>query len=512
MYRRMTPWVFAALLAGLMVPVVAGANSLLQNFEKRVTEFTLDNGLHFIIIERHQAPVVSFHTHVTAGAVDEETGATGLAHMFEHMAFKGTTTIGTSDIEAERDAMARVDEIFLELKRERAKGRQVDEDKVAKLEKDFEAAIENSKEYVVEGEFEEILERAGAQGLNAFTASDMTGYLYSLPANKLELFFAMEADRFLNPVLREFYVERDVVMEERRMRVESNPIGRLVEETLGISFLAHPYGQPGIGHMSDLKNLSRPMAREFFERYYRASNMTIAIAGDVDPAEAKRLAGKYFSGMPAGEPPLPVITEEPPQRGERRVEIVEQTQPWVVVAYHRPNGFHEDDPVYRVMSDILSTGRTSRFHKQLVETELALQTQTVAAFPGQLYPTLFAGLGIPSQGVSPDKLESEMLQILDNLKNEPVSQEALDRAKIRARSQLVSQLDSNSGLARQMASAHGLAGDWREVFRELDRIQQVTAEDVQRVARDTFTDANRNVAVIRNADSEAQAQNNEGSE
>lgn len=495
----------AWLLLTLAMALPAGANELLETFEERVSEFTLDNGLHFIIIERHQAPVVSFHTHVNAGSVDEEVGATGLAHMFEHMAFKGTTSIGTTDIEAEREAMDRVDEIFTELKRERARGRNADEERIAELEAEFEEAIEAAKEYVVEGEFEEILERAGAQGLNAFTASDMTGYLYSLPANKLELFFAMESDRFLNPVQREFYVERDVVMEERRQRVGSNPVGRLVEEALALSYIAHPYGQPTIGHMSDLKNLSRPQAREFYDRYYRASNLTIAIAGDVDPDEARQLAGKYFSAMPGGEPPLPVTTVEPPQRGERRVEIVEQTQPWVVMTFHRPSALHEDQAAFRVLSDILSTGRTSRFHQELVEEELALQAQAIPTFPGQRYPTLFGVLGIPSQGVAPGDLEDEMLAILDGIKSEPVSQEALDRAKIRARSQLVSQLDSNSGLARQLAATHGIAGDWREVFRELDRIEQVTAEDVQRVAGETFRADNRNVAVIRHAES---AENN----
>lgn len=493
----------AWMLLALALALPAGANELLENFEERVTEFTLDNGLHFIVVERHQAPVVSFHTHVNAGSVDEEVGGTGLAHMFEHMAFKGTTTIGTSDIEAELEAMDRVDAIFADLKRERAKGPNADQERIEKLEADFQAAIEKAKEYVVEGEFEEILERAGAQGLNAFTASDMTGYLYSLPANKLELFFAMESDRFLNPVQREFYVERDVVMEERRQRVGSNPIGRLVEETLALSYIAHPYGQPTIGHMSDLKNLSRPMAREFFDKYYQASNLTISIVGDVDPAEAERLARKYFSPMAAGEPPLPVTTEEPPQRGERRVILEEQTQPWMVMAFHRPSAMHEDHAAYLVLADILSTGRTSRFHQELVESKLALQANAIPAFPGQRYPTLFAVLGIPSQGVEPARVEDAVLEILDDMKTEPVSEEALERAKTRARAQLVGQLDSNSGLATQLAVTHGITGDWRNVFRELDRVQQVTAEDVQRVARETFTADNRNVAVIRNAESES---------
>ncbi|MDX1547394.1 MAG: insulinase family protein, partial [Rhodothermales bacterium] len=201
----------------------AAAQDLLQQFEPKVTEFTLDNGLTFLVVERHEAPVVSFFTYADVGGADEVKGITGMAHMFEHMAFKGTTTIGSKDLEAELAAMDEVERIYLELKAEQRKGARADANRLAALETAFEEAQENARSLVENGEFEKVIERAGGTGLNATTSSDATRYFYSLPANKTELWFSLEADRFLNPVLREFYTERDVVMEERRMRTESNP-------------------------------------------------------------------------------------------------------------------------------------------------------------------------------------------------------------------------------------------------------------------------------------------------
>jgi len=486
--------VLAALAAG---PVAAQEQDLLAQFETNVTTFTLDNGLTFVVIERPEAPVVSFHTYADVGSVDEPEGRTGIAHMFEHMAFKGTTSIGTKDIEKEMAALQRQEDIYLQLRRERAKGPQADSGRIAQLEAEFEDAQAEAESYIQDGEYENLLERQGVTGLNAYTSADATGYIYSLPANKLELFFALESDRFKNPVLREFYTERDVVMEERRQRTESSPTGRLIEEFLTTAFKAHPYGNPTIGHMSDLKNLSRSGAKAFFETYYNASNLTIGIAGDVDAERVRRLAEEYFGRLPKGEEPLPVTTTEPEQIGERRVVIREQTQPFVVAGYHRGSMQSEDDPVYNILSDVLTTGRTSRLHERLVETEKALQVQAGPAFPGSKYPSLFVLFGVPSRGVSPDSVEHSIYEELDTIKEEGITQAELERAKTRARATLIRQLDSNSGLARRFSRMEALTGDWRNVFRQLEEIQSVTVDDVQRVAQETFQRSNRTVAMIK---------------
>ena len=514
MSTRLSPsgWSLARRWIGLAVLLLIGAASsvhaqqdLLDRFEAKTTTFTLDNGLDFVVVERHDAPVVSFATYANVGSVDEPEGKTGIAHMFEHMAFKGTTTIGTKNIEKEMAALRRQEEIYLKLRREKAKGPQADSARIAKLEKQFEEAQEEAESHIQDGEFENILERNGATDLNAYTSRDATVYQYSLPANKLELFFALESDRFVNPVLREFYTERDVVMEERRGS-ESNPVQRLLEEFITTAFKAHPYGNPTIGHMSDIRNLSRTDAEQFFDTYYNASNLTVGISGDVEPDRVKELAQEYFSRLPEGEEPLPVLTDEPEQLGERRVIIREQSQPVLLVGYHRGSMESEDDPVYDVLADVLTGGRTSRLHERLVQQEKMLQVQAVPSFPGDKYENLFGLFGFPSRGVSPDSVEHIIYEELDEIQENGITQEELERAKTRSRSDLVGQLDSNLGLAIQFAEMKTLTGDWRNIFRSLNEIEAVTVEDVQRVAKKTFERSNRTVGMIKTTtDQESQA-------
>ncbi len=482
-----------------MGPQVSTSQDLQQQFEDQVTTFTLDNGLTFVVIERPEAPVVSFHTYADVGSVDEPSGQTGIAHMFEHMAFKGTTRIGTQNIEQEVAAIDAMEATYQELLRAQAPP-QADSTRIASLQSEFETAQQEAESYIDAGAFDGLLERQGASGLNAFTSADATGYLYSLPANKIELFFATESERFLYPVFREFYTERDVVMEERRQRTESNPTGRLLEEFIAAAFKAHPYGNPVIGHMSDLETLSITEAETFFEEYYQANNLTIAMAGDVDPDEARDLAEQYFSRLPTGEPPLPVMTEEPEQPGERRVTLVENSQPIVLIGYHRDSMRSPDAPVYRVLQDVLTQGRTSRLYQSMVDTGEALQVQSIPSFPGSKYPTLFALIGVPNRDVSPEAIEQSIYDELDRLINEGITAEELERAKTRVRANLVRQLDSNMGLAQQFAAMEALTGDWRTVFEDVDAVEAVTAEDVQRVAEETFVRSNRTVGMIKSAD------------
>jgi predicted Zn-dependent peptidase len=277
----------------------------------------------------------------------------------------------------------------------------------------------------------------------------------------------------------------------------------LIEEFVTTAFKAHPYGQPTIGHMSDLRNLSRTDAKQFYETYYTAGNLTIGIAGDVDPAEVRALAEEYFGALPAGEEPLPVTTEEPPQNGERRVILREQTQPYVVVGYHRGSMQSENDPVYDVLANVLGQGRTSRLYRRLVESETALNVQAIPSFPGEKHESLFVLFALPNRDVSPDTVEHALYDELDRIREEGITQEELDRAQTQARASLVGNLDSNSGLARQLSRMQALTGDWRGVFRRLEALEAVTVEDVRRVARNTFERSNRTVGLIKTADEEA---------
>ena len=480
----------------VLAPKPAQAQNLAE-FEERMTEFTLDNGLKFLVLERHEAPVVSFHTYADVGSVDEVKGITGLAHLFEHMAFKGTKTIGTEDYEAEAEAMAKMDETFEAIKAEQRKGDGADEARLAELQKQLKEAQEQAQEYLVHDEFEEAFVREGGAGFNAYTGYDATGYIVSLPSNKAELWMSMESDRFLNPVVREFYKEKDVVMEERRLRTESQPVGRLLEEFLAIAYKAHPYGEPVVGHMSDLKTLTRAEAEVFFSRYYGPSNLTIAIVGDVNPDQIRTLAQKYFGRVPSGPKPDPVETVEPPQLGQRRVVVEDPSQPFVLIGYHKPDINHTDNAVFDAITDIVGIGRTSRLYKSLVkEKKIAVAASGFPGLPGNKYPGLFLFYAVPARGHTNQECEEAIYVEIERLKTELVSHEELDKAKTRSRASLIRQLASNSGLAAQLTFYEVVTGDWRNLFRQLDKIDKVVAEDVQRVAKEYFVRKNRTVGVI----------------
>jgi predicted Zn-dependent peptidase len=471
--------------------------------EARVHEHVLANGLRLLVVERHEAPVVSFVTMANVGAVDEHVGMTGVAHIFEHMAFKGSKEIGTTDYAAEEKAMQAVDEAFEKLTRARVAKRGADE--IAALAAEFDRLQAEAGKFVVNNEYSVIMEENGGSGLNASTNSDSTQYFVSLPSNKVEMWFQLEADRFETPVLREFYKEKNVVMEERRMRTESSPAGRLEEEFDAIAFKAHPYGYPVIGHASDIAHLRRSEAADFYRAHYCPNNLTIAVVGAVDAAQCDAFAEKYFGRLPRGPEPRPVETEEPPQAGEKRVEIESPAQPIVMVGWHKCAARDADEPVFEVMARILGTGggfggrggggRASRFQKSLVKgKQVALSASASPDDPGQKYPNLFVVDGQPAVGKSADELEAALEEEVAKLTTEPVSEAELARVKTLARAATIRGMGSNRGIAMQLCRAQTLLGDWHEAFRALRKIEAVQADDILRVAKKTFTKENRVVA------------------
>ncbi len=486
-------------LFALLIPGILAAQSIvaqsLQDFEKKVTEFTLPNGLTFLIIERHEAPVVSFHTYVNVGSVDDVTNRTGLAHMFEHMAFKGTPTIGTKNWPEEKKALDAVEEIYDRLDAERNKAFRADPKKIAEIQAELKAAMDKANSYVDENAYPGIVEANGGEGLNAATAEDQTTYFYNFPSNRIELWFLLESERFLHPVFREFYKERDVVREERRMRTESSPVGELVEALLSTAFEAHPYKTSPIGWGSDIENFRRTEAEALYKRYYTPGNMTIGIAGDVNPEQAKKLAEKYFGRLPAGPNPPLVRTVEPPQTGEKTVAVASPAQPFLLIGYKRPDEYSKDDVPLDVLSDILSDGRTGIMYKDMVrDKKIALEAESQASFPGGKYPNLFIFFAVPSQGHTIEENEKDLYAIIDNLKKNKVDAESLQREKTKLRASLIRQLDSNAGLAQQLCFYQANYGDWRKMFTELDDYNKVTADDVMRVANAYLAEKDRTVA------------------
>lgn len=486
----------------------------LASFEKKTSVKKLSNGLTVIVCERHEAPVFSFYTLVDAGSAQDPKGQTGMAHMFEHMAFKGTPTIGTTDYEAEKVMIGKEEEAYLALQHERQKRVGRDAKKVDELEKAFHDAEEEADKYVKKNEFGEIVESQGGQDLNAATGEDETSYFYSMPANRLELWAYLESERFLHPVLREFYQERDVVYEERRMRTDSSPFGRMIEQFLATAYSAHPYRNPNVGWPSDLNNLTMTDAQSFFDKYYVASNMTVAVVGDVTPDQVFALAEKYFGRLPARPKPDDLITIEPRQVDERSVTIPEPSQPIYLEGYHRGDYLDKDDAVYDAISDLLSEGRTSRLYRALVrDKKIAVAAVGFTGFPGVKYPSLFGFYAVPIQGHTPAELQAAFTEEIERIKTQDVSDTELEMVKTRAKANLIRGLGENSGLAAQLAINQARYGDWRELFYDIDRLQKVTKEDIRRVSNMTFTPINRTVAIVQTAaPSAAPSENGPGGE
>ena len=486
---------YAAILSFLLC-AAAGAQDLAA-FEKRITVKQLENGLTLLVCERPQAPVFSFFTHVDVGSAQEVPGITGLAHMFEHMAFKGTGRIGTTDFEREKLALARVEEAYAAYDEARRRPVGRDAREVAEKEKTWKAAIQEADRYVVKNEFGEIVEREGGEGLNASTSADATGYEYSLPSNRLELWAYLESERFAHPVFREFYKERDVVAEERRMRTDSQPIGRLLEQFLATAFVAHPYGHPVVGWPSDLDAFSATDAERFFKTYYVPGNIVIALVGDLRGREVVPLVERYFGRLPRGAKPEPLRTVEPPQIAEKEIVLVDPSQPVYLEGYHKPGALDRDDAVYDVLADLLSEGRTSRLYRSLVrDKKIAATCEGFHGFPGDKYPNLFAFFAMATPGHTNAEIAVAMHAEIEKLRREQVSDAELAMVKTRVRANLIRKLNDNEGLAEQLATVQALYGDWRELFRRVERIDKVSKADVLRVAAATFTPTNRTVGRI----------------
>ncbi len=495
----MKPRLFRPLVALLLLTALAAAQDV-ASFEKRITVKHLPNGLTILICERPEAPVFSFFTLVDAGSAQDPMSETGLAHMFEHMAFKGTDKIGTTDYAAEKPALEKVEAAYAAYITERDKEVGRDEAKLKELEKAWKDATAAADKYVVPNQFGKIIEQSGGQDLNAFTDYDETAYHYSLPSNRLELWAYLESDRFLHPVMREFYKERNVVIEERRLRTDSNPIGRLLEQFDASAFEAHPYHRPTIGWMSDLNTFSATDAKKFFDKYYVPANIVVAVAGDLNAAQVMPVLEKYFDRLPASHKPDETTTLEPPQNSERKVVLMEQSQPLYVEGYHRPDYRSKDDAVYDAITDLMSEGRTSRLYRALVrDKKIASFSAGFSGLPGTKYPHLFAFYAFPLPGHTTQEVAAAIHAEIDRLKKEDISDDELKMIKTRAKANLIRSLGDNEGLATQLATYQTRYGDWRELFRSVDRIDQVTKADIRRVANETFNDTNRTIGVIETA-------------
>jgi len=501
MQNRTRITVRALVLAALVVAASSAITAQdLKSFEQKITTKVLPNGLTILICERPDAPVFSYSTFIDAGDVNDPSGESGLAHMFEHLAFKGTSQIGTTDYPAEKVALAKVEAANAAYEAEYLKPVGRDPKKLAELKQAFKEATDEAHKFVVPNQFTDIAERNGAEGLNAETGLDNTMFFWSMPENRLELWAYMESGRLADPVPREFYKERDVVIEERRMRTDSNPEGRLFEQFVATAYVAHPYGRSGIGWPSEVSQINATEAMDFHKKYYVGANIVVAIVGDVDAAKAMPMLEKYFSRVPAGPKPEEMTTIEPKQFAEKTVAIKDPSQPIYMEGYHRPDYRDPDDAVYDAISDIMSNGRVSRLYRSLVrDQQIAAEAEGVSPYPGDKYPSLFVFFAAPLPGHTSQEMATAIHKEIEKLKTADVTDEELAMFKTRTKADLLRGLADNQGLANDLAEYQTRYGDWRELFLQLDKVDKVTKADIRRVANKVFVSTNRTEAWIETA-------------
>ena len=484
------------LLALALSHPAEGAGQSTSPVDLPVVEHLLGNGMRLVILPQRGVPTVSFVLQYRVGSVNEAPGSTGIAHLLEHLLFKGTTTIGTRNLEAERDLFRRMDLLHDSATQAIKGGTEADTARLSELSERIEALEDSAQAHVVSGEFDRIYTENGARNSNATTTNEYTNYFVELPSNRAKLWFVMEADRILNPVFREFYAERDVVAEERRSRLETDPSGILYESHMAAAFQTHPYGVPVIGHMSDIQSLTRQKAEAYHRRFYAPNNAVAAIVGDIEPDSAVAWAERYFGQIPMGDEPAPVVTVERPQGMERRVEVTMDAQPQLRIGWRTVSVHHADAPPLSMLAYLLAGGRTSRLHRRLVLEDQLATFVSAGGAPGYLYPALFAIDASPRSPHTALEMEEAIYQELDRLKVDPPGEEELRRLKNQMEAGEVRGLRSNFGLAMQLALSASLFDDWKALFRFDQRLLEVTPEDIQRVVRSYFTASNRTVATV----------------
>jgi predicted Zn-dependent peptidase len=484
---------FAALavliVSGLACSVRADdSRSALGEMSSRVQTYTLSNGIKVIFYRRGEAPVFAGAVVVRVGGSDEVAGQTGISHLFEHMAFKGSRTVGTKDYGSERRLLARLEEI--------AATSRAGQDLSAEQKKEWDTIHERLRELWISDDFTVRYEKQGAVGQNATTDKEFTKYFVSLPRSAFEFWCRMESDRLLQPVMRQFYQERDVVLEERRMRYEDDPGGKLYEMLLGVAYQRHPYRAPVIGYERDIRSLTARQLESFRRRYYVPSNIVISLVGRVDPESDIAIVEEYFGALPSADAVTRDIPEEGPQEGQRRVDLAMKASPEVIVAYRKPNYPNPDDPPISVMAEILAGGRTSPLYTEIVKRKQIAASIGHDEGPGVAYPNLLMFAATVKTPHSPDALLSAFDSVVERFKRNGPTAEQLEIAKRSIGMEYLAHLSSNQSLALDFATSQLAYGTWKASVEWYDKMMQVTLDDVARVARTYLLSSQRTIATI----------------
>ncbi|MFH1747359.1 MAG: pitrilysin family protein [Planctomycetota bacterium] len=474
------------------------------------TVATLDNGLKLLLVERHEQPTVAACLIFDVGSCNDPAGVSGIAHMFEHMMFKGTHVIGTSDYEAEQMLIAEQDDLRdkmnAEMNRMRLMKRRGELEDVLDpgqwtpeyraMKAEYDKLLAAERQLMVDNELDKIYSSNGGAMLNAGTAEDMTVYFVQLPANKLELFFWLESDRMANAVMREFYVERENVREERRLRTESTPTGKFDEAFEALFWQSHPYGRPVIGWASEVESITRDDVREFFKVHYAPNNATLVLVGDFDEERVIEMAQQYFGHIPLGvqEPP-PVITEEPKPIAERRFYAEAETNPQVRIRFHGVAIGHADQAALDVAGGLLS-GRSGRLYKRLVTAEDMAIGEPYASNLSRKYAGYFELGATVKEGHTPEEVEQVLLAEIEKLRSGEIDEKELEKVKNQVLASSIRGLRNNLGLMFQLA-VNETWYKWEQINEGPKLMLAVTAEDVQHVITEYMDIGTRTVAIYR---------------
>lgn len=468
----------------------------LRDYERKVTEFTLPNGLHFIVLERHQVPVVSFHTYVNAGSAEDPAGKKGLASLIARLAFNGTETIGTKNWPAEKKALEDVEAALDRTEEERSKGARASAGSLATLQAGESAALSLAFAEQNPDEFTRAIQENGGVGVSSQATPDSIETSYSLPSNRIELWFALESQRLAHPVFRDFYRERQTLAADAANLAESKSAARLRQLLLATAFEDLPYRNPVLGWPSDVVTLRTADAKAFLDTYGGPGNTVISIVGDVDRVNAQHLAERYFGAIPARPRPPAMPTQELPQTGPKTVVVWGDAQPLLLIAYKRPAETHRDDPALDLIALIVGDSRTGWLPKELEEKQIAQEAQVISTFPSGRYPNLFLVSVTPARQRTVEENWKAVNDVVARLQAQPVDAATLARVKNILRERTARTLGSNQRLAALLPAYYVSYGDWRRLFAVAAAFDRVTAEDLQRVALQYLNPAGRTVAYL----------------
>jgi predicted Zn-dependent peptidase len=493
----------SCLIACLLIAAPAAAQHV------DVETFVLDNGMTFLLCPRSDQPnSIAAGWAAKVGSVNERPGITGITHFFEHMMFKGTHTIGTRDPELEAEYMAkqkavkdRLNKLIWNGQYERFRRGEIDDpwdpandtEEMKSLRAELQRLMEEQRKITVKDEYAEVYAKLGGSSINAFTSEDLTFYIANVPSNKFELWAWMESDRLRDSVFREFYSERDVVHEERRLRVESSPTGAFREQFDAMFWQSSPYAWPVVGWPSDLNSYTREEAERYYATYYNPGNVVGVVVGDFDPDAVKPVIQEYFGRLsPADQPPPPVVTIEVEQKAPIRMIAECDCQPQIEVRYHTVPFNHADSFALEVLAEVLN-GRTGRLYKSMVEG-LEIASRARAGQDSRKYAGAFSFEAEVKGEGTPEQLEAAWLEQVRGLQQEPVGERELQKVKNQIAADAYRRLQSNFFLMIQLGFFAAL-GDWEYINESPARLQAVTAEDIQRVALEYFKPTNSATAI-----------------